>query len=407
MKKPIAPLATTALIGLFAVGVATPASAATDVSLATYFTTDDFGHEDDAGYPDDAEWFFGQLGSGWTPATVSSSQTGLDISALGTTTAVQILNTDVQMPPEAANLITVIGLAQVHASGSGWSFQLPFFGEPGAEFTTLRPSVLGTTSTSVPWITSGAIINHTTSTTIPAGTTGNLSDFIDALFTGQKPELLGYGLWVQDTELSIYGTTAFGDTSVFTPIPTRSVTPNPATPAQAAAGLTISGTGWFPGAPVALDIHDCDSYDSIATDDDGSTVADADGTFSMQLAFDAEPAAGTYCYFLDDDDFLSHFVLREGTDLVIADAAPEGNTDTPEGNTDEPEGNTDAPEENTDAPEGNTDAPDEDAEDVGEEELTSTGAADATPWLLSAGAMLLLGAGALVVSGRSRRRHRA
>jgi len=364
MKKPLAALATTALAVLTTVGLATPASADTVVKLSTYFTASDIGQETGAGYPAN-EWFLSELSSTWTQGSVASSATGLDIDASGASTVVQLLNQGVVTPAEASGFLAAFGSMRVLASNQNWTLQLAIFGNGalGTEYTTLRPAATGPASASDPWITSGAIDNN--GTTIAAGSTDTLTNFVNALYAGgTTPELLAYGIWVQNTTVSLYGTTAFADTSVFTPIPTRSITPNPATPAQAAAGLTISGAGWFPGAPVVLDVHDCDSYDSIATDDDGSTVADADGTFSIEVAFDAEPATGTYCYFLDDDDFLATFVMNRGTDLVIADAVVDEEDD---------------------------------------EELAATGAQDATPWLIGAGALLLLGAAAVVLGARRRR----
>lgn len=235
MKKPLAALATTALAVLTTVGLATPASADTVVKLSTYFTASDIGQETGAGYPAN-EWFLSELSSTWTQGSVASSATGLDIDASGASTVVQLLNQGVVTPAEASGFLAAFGSMRVLASNQNWTLQLAIFGNGalGTEYTTLRPAATGPASASDPWITSGAIDNN--GTTIAAGSTDTLTNFVNALYAGgTTPELLAYGIWVQNTTVSLYGTTAFADTSVFTPIPTRSITPNPATPASPSA----------------------------------------------------------------------------------------------------------------------------------------------------------------------------
>jgi len=360
MKKPFAAVSTVALAGFATLALAGPATAATPLGDATFFTTADFGVES-GGYPAE-EWFFGQLGGGWTAGTATSSATGLEVASPGTTTALQILNQDVTTPTSAADFINAIDDVWVEASGAGWSFQLPLFGEPGTEFTTLRPAVLGDSSSSVQWITSGAITDGAGNTLYAAGSTDNLTDIADALYQGAAPEVLAYGLWIQDTTLEVWGISGFGDVSAFTAVPTRSITPNPATPQQAVDGLTVSGTGWFPGADVYFDVYDCGTT-VVATDFDFSTVAGPDGTFSVQVAFGALPAAGTYCADFSDGHFLFNHDVLPDVSFVIADAVVDEEDD---------------------------------------EELAATGAQDVTPWLIGAGALLLLGAGAVVLGARRR-----
>ncbi|WP_181408488.1 hypothetical protein, partial [Schumannella sp. 10F1B-5-1] len=67
-------------------------------------------------------------------------------------------------------------------------------------------------------------------------------------------------------------------------------------------GLVFTGSGWFPGAQIYIDVFVCDSEDdSPANSYDGSGVAGPDGTFSVTVIFDEPLPIGTYCYYLDDD----------------------------------------------------------------------------------------------------------
>jgi LPXTG-motif cell wall-anchored protein len=366
MKKPLAAATTLALAGLTTFALAGPAIAATDIGDATFYSTADFGAETGAGYPAN-EWFHGQLGPAWTQASVTSSASGLDIVA-GAGAASQILNNQSFVLTDVAAFLTDVADIDVHASDDSWVLQIPVFGETDAEFTTLRPATQGSTDPEGAWITSGAITDGGGTPLYAAGASDTLVNLVNALTSGDAPEVLAYGFWVgSDTSVSFYAVDAFDELSVFTPIPTRTVTPNPVTPEQTTTtGLVFTGSGWFPGAQVYIDVFPCEDGDSFPASYDGDAVAGPDGTFSVTVVFDEEVPLGTYCYYIDDDDVLYNAdVLPELDDLVVAAAV---------------------------------------IEDDDQPQLAATGVQDSAPWLIGGGAVVLLGLIALVFAGRARRR---
>lgn len=356
MKKPLALTTTAALIGLSTLALAAPAHAETTVGDATFYAAADFGVES-GGYPT-AAWFIGDVSAPNTEGSITSSATGLDI-VNGASNASQILHHGFTAPASQADLLTAINGTEVYASGNTWSFQVPMFGEAGTEFTTLRPAALGTLTGN--WITSRAITDGAGTTLYAANAEDTLDNLLSALYQGAAPEVLAYGLWTgPDTELSVYAIVGFGDASIFTPVPTRTVTPNPATPGQAVSGVTLTGTGWFPGSDIYFDMDSCvDGAQVPNVTVDGPTSAGADGKFSIVVSFVDEPDPGTYCFYLDDDDVLYNNDVLLRTAMVVAIPAPQ---------------------------------------------LAATGAEDATPWLIGAAGVLLLGAAAVVLSARARRR---
>jgi len=368
MKKPLAAATTLALAGLTTFAVAGPALAATDIGDATFYTTADFGTETPTGYPAN-DWFHGALSPSWTQATVTSSTTGLDVVA-GAGAASQILNNQSFVITDTSVFLAQVGAVEVFASDASWVFQIPVFGETDDEFTTLRPATPGSTDPVGTWITSRAITNGAGTELYAAGASDTLGNLVDALMTGEAPEVLAYGFWVgPDASVSFYGVDAFGELSVFTPVPTRTVTPNPVTPEQTTTtGLVFTGSGWFPGAEVYIEVFPCEAgVDLPDASYEGDTVADADGNFSVTVVFDEEVPIGTYCYYIDDDDVLFNAdVLPELDDLVVAAAVIEEEDDEPE--------------------------------------LAATGVQDAVPWLIGGGAVVLTGLLALLLAGRARRR---
>jgi hypothetical protein len=261
MKKTTTAAASLTLVGLLTFALAAPASAATTIGDADFTTFADFGAEGGGSYPAE-DWFVGELGSTWTAGTVTSSATGLDVDASQSPAhAVQILNQGaLPTATTAADLATEIGDIHVLASNNDWVFQLPLFGESGTEFTTLRPNTPGPLDVSATssWKTSGAITDGAGGTEFAAGADAPLPDLLAALYLGAAPTVLAYGFWVQDASVSFYAHYAFDHVTVFTPVPTRTVTPNPITPAAlATTGVTVQGTGWFPGSPIYTAIYDC------------------------------------------------------------------------------------------------------------------------------------------------------
>ncbi len=369
MKKTLAVATTAALVGLSTLGLAASAGASTDVGEATFYTTADFGAETGAGYPSN-DWFHGQLGGAWTQASITSSATGLNIAAAGAGAASQILNNQSFLVTDAAGFIADVDDIEVYASAGDWVLQIPVFGEPDSEFTTLRPASAGTTDSAGQWITSGVITDGLGTPLYAAGASDTLGNLVAALAQGSAPEVLAYGLWVSSANVSVYAVEAFDEVSVFTPIPVRTITPNPVTPEQTTTtGLVFTGSGWFPGAEIYISVFECeDGGENFDNSYDGSGVAAADGTFSVTVIFDEQIPVGTYCYYLDDDGVLyGAEVMPQLDNLVVSAAVIE---ETP----------------------GAAPA------------LAATGAEDSTPWLLAAVAAVLLGAVAFVLSTRARRR---
>ncbi|WP_167051374.1 hypothetical protein [Salinibacterium sp. ZJ77] len=305
MKKTTTLLTAGALATFAAVAIASPAAAATPVGDAVFYTDSDFTNESGP-YPTDA-WFWGAVSTSSYPGgtgTVSSSGTGLNISN-SATQAAQPLTTRVAQPATADEFVGAVQDISVHASNSDWTLQLPVFGEPGEadqQFTTLRPAASGNVDSSTLWQTSRAFGPFT------ANETATLDAFAAELYEGVTPQVLAAGLFVSPSAAtSIYAFEAFGETSVFTPIPTRTITPNPVTLAAAkSTGITFSGTGWFPGTVVYIGVHECLDGDEEPGEDslsfeDTSNVADENGTFSITVTLPEDWTTGTYCVLLDDD----------------------------------------------------------------------------------------------------------
>lgn len=287
----------TALTAALALSAALPASAETVIGDYTFYEVADFGTETGAGYPA-TDWFFGTTS---TFGTVTSSMSGLEIAGNG---QVQILNNQetVATPGTAGEFLSLLSTMHVWANNTAWTIQLPFFGEPsnaGAlEFTTLRPAATGNfTETAdwqnAPWITSWAIPGY------PAGATAPLSDLVAALYQGEAPQLLAYGLLSDSLQSGAIEAIRWGGTySMFTQVPTRTVPATITMEEFTTTGLTLTGTNWVPGSDVYVIIEDADGA-GVSSAVEG--VAGADGTVSVTVTAPTGHEPGTYSIEFDED----------------------------------------------------------------------------------------------------------
>src|SRR5690606_36379582 len=131
---------TAALAGSSLLLVASPATAATTIDDVTFYAESDFGIETGDDYPAGVDWFWGGVSGTEGPHafTVGGLVLNEDLSG-----DVQILNQDVTTPDSAEDLLDILEEVVVYSTDAEWNFQLPFFAEPGDQFTTLHPSVLG------------------------------------------------------------------------------------------------------------------------------------------------------------------------------------------------------------------------------------------------------------------------
>jgi len=385
MKTSHGVIATAAIAGLALLGFTAPASAADVAGSGTFYTVADIGQEGGGSYPAGADWFTAELSSPWTDGTIASGATGLHIDATGPNQVVQLLRRNTTPVTVDTAFLAAIHSTEVCASSGDWTFQVAVYAEPGGlGYTTLRPAATGTNAAGS-WVTSRAIIDGSGDILVPPGETRTLANLITQLFVDGAPEFLAYGIWVQGAELDLYGVDGFGHSDFFTPVPSVTISPDPATPAQMVSGITVTGSGWFPNSLIFMDLYNCDTQSSIYFD--ASQTADADGTFELTISTSTPPAEGTYCADINDDDVLYlASAMPEDLMFTIAEAAgPGGGGDDDGDDTDEVGDGDDAPSTTG--------------------ELAETGIGDATPWLAGAGALLLLGAGAVALGSRRRLEH--
>lgn len=315
-----------ALAGSSVLLVAGPASAATTVEHVTFYGASDFGVED-GGYPA-GDWFYGDvaLDDGVTEFTPS----GLEVNTSGTPGQVQILNQNVGVQPAtAAEMEGIIDDVEVYSADEDWTFQIPFFAEAGETgFTTLRPVDEGTAAVGGTWVTSQAIAATATTPAYAAGDTATLVDLLDALYGDDAPTLLAYGFFfdADDTD-ALQAIWWRGEASAFTPVYTRSASPNPITTTQfTTTGLEISMTGVLPGSSAYIELYDPNDvqvYYSTALN------ADENGVFTSSIVL-SDVEVGTYNLILDDGlgedsyayGFLSLFDDDDGVPIEIEVTAP-------------------------------------------------------------------------------------
>ena len=230
--------------------------------------------------PYSAGWFAGDVTGG--DGTAVQSAAGLTIT--GGTNGFQLLNGD---PVNGApiSLSAALSYQQVSAVGGDAFFQISVFGEPGTEFTTLRP--VDATNIWGQWTTSQSV----------AGLTANdpytKEQLLAALDGGATAaEVLAYGVFVNAGTTSTLRAIYFGDnTYYFTSVrPTLSVNPTSLTVAQASTPITLTGAGFAPGETVSIGIGFGNSGDSL-----GEVVADENGAFTFTHTFEGvtEPFTGT------------------------------------------------------------------------------------------------------------------
>lgn len=318
--------AATALVVAGSVLVASPASASTTVDDATFYGASDFGVES-GGYPTGVDWFFGDVTG--VEGAHAFSNTGLTLNSPATGD-VQILNQNVTTPADAGDLNDLVGGAEVFAQNDNWTFQVAFFAEgtSSTQFTTLRPATAGGGGMDYDdtWITSRAFATYS------AGDTAPFSDFADALYTGEAPTLLAYGVFVDSSQTTtINGIIWDGLGSSFGAVPTRTMAPNPITPeafSTPGQGLTLSGTNWFPGTAAYIYIYAADG--TTVYHDTSSFIVDAGGNINVQVVLPTAPAAGNYYVTFDDDGFyyrtevLQHYVTVPGDCDVQSETGCEG-----------------------------------------------------------------------------------
>lgn len=310
----------TALIAAATLFSAAPAAAETAVGDAVFYGAADFGTES-GGYPAGVDWFYGDVAG--TQGPTSFTPSGLFAND-GSAPAgdVQILNQNVVTPASAPDALSVVGGSDVFADNDTWSFQLAFFAEAGETgFTTLRPTTLGTVGGD--WITSQAIDATATTPAYAAGDSAPLEDLLDALYGDDLPTLLAYGVFVDaSTSVTITGVEFGDDVSLFSPVPTRSATPNPVSPeafSTAGQGVTFTGTGWLPGTEVYLYVAlDVDDAEPIIDLTDAEYVADENGNVSVTVVLPTPPANGVYNVTLDDDGLLYNLGVFPSFELTVA-----------------------------------------------------------------------------------------
>ena len=228
--------------------------------------------------PYSAGWFAGTVTGG--DGTAVQSAAGLTIT--GGTNGFQLLNGD-PVNGAAISLADALSYQQVSVSGAEAFFQISVFGEPGTEFTTLRP--VDASQTWGAWTTSQSV----------AGLTANQSYTKDELLTaldgGTAAEVLAFGVFINAGTTSTIRAILFGEDTFFftTARPTLSVNPTTLTLAQVATPITLTGAGFAPGESVQIGIGFGNSGDSF-----GEVTADENGAFTFTRSFEGvtEPFTG-------------------------------------------------------------------------------------------------------------------
>jgi hypothetical protein len=284
--------------------LASPAAASTDLGDGTFYDASDFGVEGTVPptYPTGVDWFFGDASGTDGPHAFTSAGLVLNGDASGD---VQILNQNVgAQPTDAADLVEIVSEMAVDSDDSTtWTLQLPFFAEGTSQgdFTTLRPSFTGNidddNAAVQTWVTSRAFGAYS------AGDTDTLENFADALFVGEAPTLLAYGLWVGAADTATIRAFGWRDEagSFFLPLPTRTISGASFTIDQiTTTGFTLTGTNWIPNSDIYLGIEDPDG-DDVSIPDPGN--ADGSGNVSVHIVLSAPVKAGTYSVTFDDDGY--------------------------------------------------------------------------------------------------------
>ncbi len=307
-----------------ALATAAPAAAAETVGDITWYGSADFGQES-GGYPAGYDWFFGDPKDGDAGFTANGLEIATDAGE-----RVQVLtNLAAAGPADAATFTSYVQAMQVLSSDTTWTFQLPVFGNGVGEFTTLRTGAgEQPSSPTATWTTSRPIFDSDGTTELyAANATATLADFAAALYAGDAPVILAAGFRIGEGDSgAVQGFAAAGHLSLFTPVVSRTITPNPVSPAEATtSGITFTGTGWFPGSTVYISIHSCgeegEGEEGVELFFDASTVAGPDGTVSFTAVLEDAPI-GEWCVYFDDDGWIYGWDGMPETTITIANVLP-------------------------------------------------------------------------------------
>lgn len=237
--------------------------------------------ENPAGY--DPTWFAGDIAGGDGSAIQDS--TGLVIT--GGTTGFQLLNGAAE-DDASLTLTAALDYQALSANGGEAFFQIAVFGEPGTEFTTLRPVVAGDLWGT--WEVSQPVAGLAT------GTEYTKDELIAALDAGTPAHVLAFGVFVNagDT-VTLRGIYFDGDSYLFAAAPTLAVAPAELQLSQRSTPVTLTANGFLPGEDVYIGFGSGYSgalLDVVTAEADGSVVYVVDVT---------EFEVGAYTFSVSDE----------------------------------------------------------------------------------------------------------
>jgi len=249
-----------------------------------YVTDDEIGVEGDT-YPQG--WFTGELSIPAEAGQYESTPVGLSITG-----KVQLLNGTVTTP---ASLAAAVDVAIVDSDNDDWTFQIPLFTDGAANtgFTTLRPVLEGEAglAPAAAWITTGALPGF------PAGSTGTLQEFSDALPAGW--ELLAYGVLVDNGGATTLQFVRFLETSsVFSPEPVLTPSTTKLSIGDfTSKGISFTQSGYQPGEEGLAYIYPPGEQTEESLLAELVAVADENGVASFSFVAPAGSPLGTYTVY--------------------------------------------------------------------------------------------------------------
>jgi hypothetical protein len=237
--------------------------------------------ENPLGY--DPTWFAGDVAGGDGSAIQDSS--GLVI--VGGTNGFQLLNGAAE-DDAALTLSAALDYQAVSDGDADAFFQIPVFGEPGTEFTTLRPVVANEPWGD--WEVSQAVAG------LVVGTPYAKADIIAALDAGTPAKVLAFGVFVNagDT-LTLRGIYFDGDTYLFAANPTLTVAPASLQLSERSKPVTLTATGFLPGEDVYVSYGNAGSGDLLDV-----VPADANGNLTY-VADVSQFELGDYTFAVSDE----------------------------------------------------------------------------------------------------------
>jgi hypothetical protein len=263
LTKFAAGMAGFALVGSAALLGAVPAHAA-DITVVIPNPIPD---ENPAGY--DPTWFAGEIAGGDGSAIQDS--TGLVID--GGTTGFQLLNGAAE-DDASLTLTAALDYQGVSANGGDAFFQISVFGEPGTEFTTLRP-----TSASDLW---GSWQVSQPVAGLATGTEYTKAEIIAALDAGTPAQVLGFGVFVDaGSTVTLRGILFNGDSYLFAAAPTLSVAPVELQLSQRSTPVTLTAAGFLPGEDVYIGVgtgYSGGLLDVVTAEADGTVIYSVDAS---------------------------------------------------------------------------------------------------------------------------------